>query len=56
MDWGLVENPKAIYKPGDKVKVKIIEIKDEKISLSIKALKKNPWLEAEKKYKKGDSV
>ncbi len=41
---------------GEKVKVKIIEIKDGKISLSIKALKENPWKEAEKKYKKDDIV
>jgi len=56
MDWGLVENPKTMFKVGEKVKVKIIEIKDEKISLSIKALKKNPWTDAEKKYKKGAKV
>ncbi len=56
MDWGLVENPKAMYKPGDKIKAKVIEIKDERISLSIKDLKKNPWIEAEKKYRKGDIV
>ncbi len=55
IDWGLVENPKAMFKIGEKVRVKIIEIKDDKISLSIKALKENPWREAEKKYKK-DSV
>ncbi len=52
IDWGLVENPKIMFKIGEKVKVKVIEIKDDKISLSIKALKENPWKEAEKKYKK----
>ena len=41
---------------GEKVRVKIIEIKDGKISLSIKALKTNPWKDAEKKYKKEDIV
>ncbi len=56
MDWSLVENPKSVYKVGDKVKVKIIEIKDGKISLSIKQLKKNPWDNASDKYKKGDEV
>ncbi len=56
MDWALVENPKSLFKIGDKVKVKIIEVKDDKISLSIKALKENPWVEASKKYKKGDTV
>ena len=49
---GLVENPKTMFKIGQKVNVKVIEIKDDKISLSIKALKENPWREAEKKYKK----
>ncbi len=56
IDWALVEDPKALFTVGDQVKVKIIEIKDEKISLSIKALKENPWKKGEKKYKKGDKV
>jgi small subunit ribosomal protein S1 len=56
IDWALVENPKLLFHIGEKVKVKIIEIKDGKISLSIKALKENPWKEAEKKYKKDDVV
>ena len=54
--WGLVEDPRKIFKLGDKVRVKVIEIKDDKISLSIKALKENPWKDAEKRYKKGDKV
>lgn len=56
IDWGLVENPKTMFKIGEKVHVKVIEIKDDKVSLSIKALKENPWREAEKKYKKDDVV
>jgi small subunit ribosomal protein S1 len=56
IDWTLVENPRAFYKVGEKVQVKVIEVKDGKVSLSIKALKENPWVEAEKKYKKGDDV
>lgn len=56
IDWALVENPREMFKVGDKVQAKIIEVKDDKISLSIKALKTNPWSEAEKKYKKGDTV
>lgn len=55
IDWALVEDPKTLFKIGDKVKVKIIEIKEGKISLSIKALKENPWKEAANRYKK-DSV
>lgn len=56
IDWGLVEDTKAHARVGDKVRAKIIEIKDGKISLSIKALKENPWKEAASKYKKGDQV
>lgn len=56
IDWGLVEDPHKFAKVGDKVKVKIIEIKDGKISLSMKALKENPWSEAKNKYKKDDVV
>jgi small subunit ribosomal protein S1 len=52
IDWALVEDPKTRFKVGDKVKVRVIEVKEGKISLSIKALKPNPWVEAGKKYKK----
>ncbi len=56
LDWGLVEDPKQLVKVGEKIKARIIEIKDGKISLSIKALKQNPWEGIEKKYKKDDIV
>jgi ribosomal protein S1 len=56
IEWGLVDDPKALFKVGDKTKVKVIEIKDGKISLSIKALKENPWKSATGKYKKDDEV
>ena len=56
LDWGLVEDTRALYKVGDKVKVKVIEVKDDKISLSIKQLKENPWMEASKKYQKDQVV
>lgn len=56
MDWGLVDNPRKLFAVGDKVKAQIIEIKENKVSLSVKVLKENPWKGAEKKYKKGDQV
>jgi len=52
IDWGLVENPKIMFKIGEKVRVKVIEIKDDKISLSIKALKENPGKKQRKNIKK----
>jgi small subunit ribosomal protein S1 len=56
LDWGLVEDTRALYKVGDQVRVKVIEVKDDKISLSIKQLKENPWMEAAKKFKKDQIV
>ena len=56
LDWGLVEDPRSFFSTGEKVKVQIIEIKDSKISLSVKALKENPWEGAIKKYAKGNMV
>ena len=56
LDWGLVEDPRSMFKVGDKIKAKVIEIKEGKISLSIKALKENPWTEFEGKLKKGDII
>lgn len=56
LDWGLVEDPRSMFKVGDKLKARVIEIKEGKISLSIKALKENPWKEYEGKLKKGDIV
>ncbi len=56
LDWGLVEDPRTLFKVGEKVKVKVIEIKDGKVSLSIKALKENPWKSASERYQKGQEV
>ena len=56
LDWGLVEDTRALFKVGDKVQVKVIEVKDDKISLSIKQLRENPWVSAAAKYKKDDLV
>jgi small subunit ribosomal protein S1 len=56
MDWALVEDPKSRYRMGEKVKVKVIEVKDDKISLSIKALVEDPWKAAADKYAKGKQV
>lgn len=56
LDWQLIENPTEVVKIGEKVKAKIIDISNDKVSLSLKALKKDPWTEIGKNYKKGDVV
>jgi len=54
LDWQLVENPAEVVKVGEIVKAKIIDINNNQVFLSLKALKANPWEEIEKQYKKGD--
>jgi len=54
--WQLIDDPREIIKTGDKVKAQIIGIDDTRISLSIKALNKDPWSDIEKKHKVGDVV
>jgi len=54
--WQLIDDPRTIIKTNDKVKAKIIGIDDTRISLSMKALAKDPWSEIAEKYKVGDTV
>ncbi len=56
LDWQLIENPADTFKVGDKVSAQIISLDSDKISLSIKALKADPWKDAEEKFKKGDAI
>jgi len=53
LDWQIVKDPSEIVKVGEKVKAKIIKISNDKIFLSLKSLKEDPWAKIEKKYKKG---
>lgn len=52
----LVENPKEIVSVDELVQVKIIEIKDGKVYLSLKALQKDPWESAEGAFRAGEEV
>ena len=54
--WQIVERPQDLFKIGDEVKTKIIDIAGGKISLSIKATKRDPWTQIDEKYKKGMAV
>jgi small subunit ribosomal protein S1 len=56
LDWQLVENPTEVVKVGEVVKAQIIDINNNQVFLSLKSLKKNPWEEIEKQYKKGDVI
>jgi len=56
LSWQRVNNPDEIVKIGEKVKVEVIGIDDSKITLSMKKLLKDPWVEASKEYKVGQII
>jgi ribosomal protein S1 len=51
LSWNKVTDPSGIVKTGDTVSVKVLGVKDGKLSLSIKQAKKDPWDDLDKRYK-----
>lgn len=56
IDWGHVNNPAKFAKVWQKLKVKVIGLDGDKISLSIKRLQENPWEVISSKYKLWDVI
>ncbi|WP_130836812.1 30S ribosomal protein S1 [Lachnoclostridium sp. Marseille-P6806] len=56
MSWGRVENPKKVFKVGEKLRVLIKDIQGTKIALSLKFPDENPWAGAAEKYAAGNVV
>jgi len=58
MSWGRVSHPSTMYQRGDEITVKVISFDREKerVSLGIKQLKPDPWVEAPKKFAVGEKV
>ncbi|MDD5606216.1 MAG: S1 RNA-binding domain-containing protein [Patescibacteria group bacterium] len=56
ISWDKVEHPSMYAKVGDSVKVQVIGIDDDKISLSMKRLTTDPWLDVIKHFKIGQTV
>ena len=58
MSWRWVDHPSDILKIADTIKVEIIGIDHDKqrVSLSLKNLEADPWIEAKNKIKEGDKV
>lgn len=54
LDYKLISDPKSVVNVGDKIKAKIIGITDGRISLSLKALKEDPWEKAGERYLRGN--
>lgn len=53
ISWERVDNPRNYVKVGENVKAKIIAIDKDRLSLSLKQMSEDPWLEQVKAFKKG---
>lgn len=54
--WGHVSDPSQFGKVGDQVKVQVIGIEGDKISLSMKRLTEDPWKDAAAQFQVGSTV
>ncbi len=55
IDWKIIDNPRDYLAAGQTISAKIINIENDRISLSLKALKADPWENIEEKFKVGQT-
>ncbi len=56
MSWDHVAHPRDMVKVGDEVKVMVLNIEGERISLGLKQKSPDPWLKIEEKYPAGSII
>lgn len=56
LDWQIIDHPNQVVKENEKVKAQIVNIQDGQISLSLKALKQDPWQNIESEYQDGQII
>ena len=56
ISWERVNNPSDYVKVGQTIEAKIIAIDKERLSLSMKQLTKDPWLDEVEQFKSGEKV
>jgi small subunit ribosomal protein S1 len=56
LDYKLIDNPKELVKVNDGLKARIIDIKEGRVFLSLKALKEDPWAKIGDRFVPGATV
>jgi len=58
MSWGRVAHPSSMYKIGDEITVKVVNFdrERERVSLGLKQLKPDPWVDAPDRFPVGTKV
>lgn len=54
--WQRIDDPRNLFKVGDPVRAQIISLDNDRISLSLKRLSRDPWADVVKKYQVGQIV
>ena len=56
LDWQMIDHPNQVVKENDQIQAKIVDIQNNQVSLSLKALKEDPWKEVQEKFKEGQII
>lgn len=62
LGWSRVEHPEDFYAPGDRVTVRVIDIRSDeasgkpRIALSIKQMTQDPWMSVQDQFKEGQKI
>lgn len=56
ISWERVEDPRKYVKTGERINAKVIAIDKDRLSLSIKQLTEDPWMQDVEQFKKGQTV
>ncbi|MCR4261205.1 MAG: S1 RNA-binding domain-containing protein [Candidatus Colwellbacteria bacterium] len=56
LSHNMLDNPKEVVSIGDMVQAKIVEIKEGRVSLSLRSLQEDPWSKAGDAFKGGETV
>lgn len=58
ISWGRVRHPFDFLKPGQEVRVKIlnVDLEHQRVGLSLKRLRENPWSSVDAHFKRGDII
>jgi small subunit ribosomal protein S1 len=58
MSWGRVNHPSELFQVGDEIKVKVLKFdpESERVSLGLKQIQPDPWIDASMRYSIGKRV
>ena len=58
MSWGRVNHPSELFRVGDELKVKVLrfDVESERVSLGLKQIQPDPWIDAAMKYPMGRRI